>query len=204
MQAGFPSDDAHAGSGTDTHVGARAQRENPPAVPAITTDLQISRRNLPHWQVGGSTYFITWRTLNDRVLHPDERDIFLATIKHFNCIQYDLFIAVVMPDHIHTLIQPLERKHGEWFSLASIIKSMKGVSARKINQLNDQLGSLWQDVRYDRIVRNQLEFEEKFNYIRDNPAADGLCSSPKEYPWLEVWSSPQGWLPKKRPPPESD
>jgi hypothetical protein len=45
-------------------------------------------------------------------------------------------------------------------------------------------GSLWQDERFDRIVRDEAEFLEKWQYIRNNPLKNGLAASPEEYTWL--------------------
>jgi hypothetical protein len=36
--------------------------ESQPSRSRITPDLLIRRRQLPHWQVGGSLYFITFRS----------------------------------------------------------------------------------------------------------------------------------------------
>jgi hypothetical protein len=53
--------------------------------------------------------------------------------------------AVIMPNHVHLLFTALEGDAGEPFSLAEIMKGIKGASARRINQLLGRKGSLWQD-----------------------------------------------------------
>ncbi|MGA8572870.1 MAG: hypothetical protein ACLP7A_02830 [Desulfobaccales bacterium] len=45
-------------------------------------------------------------------------------------------------------------------------------------------GALWQDERFDRIVRDEGEFLEKWKHIRHNPMKSGLAIIPEEYPWL--------------------
>ena len=147
-------------------------------------DFQITRRNLPHWQEPGRVYFITWRCLTGKALSPDERTITLEAIRHWQGIKWQLSAAVVMPDHVHVLAQPLTRPAGGAFDLAEIIHSIKRFSARKINQGRGVEGSLWQDERYDRIVRDEAEFLEKWQYIRNNPVKADLSSAPEEYPWL--------------------
>ena len=89
-----------------------------------------------------------------------------------------------MPDHVHVLAQPLPRPGGGVFNLAEILHSVKRHSARRINQLRGTQGPLWQDERYDRIIRDEAEFLEKWNYIRNNPVKAELASSPEDYPWL--------------------
>ena len=42
----------------------------------------------------------------------------------------------------------------------------------------------WQDERYDRIQRDGSEFEDTWNYIRENPVTAGLVKRAEEYRWL--------------------
>jgi hypothetical protein len=45
-------------------------------------------------------------------------------------------------------------------------------------------GSLWQDESYDPIVRDEAEFLEKWQYIRNNPLKASLADKPENYTWL--------------------
>jgi REP element-mobilizing transposase RayT len=146
--------------------------------------FQCTKRNLPHWQLPGSVYFITWRCLRGKTLSPEERTVTLSAIRHWHLIKWQLYAAVVMPDHVHVLAQPLIRPTGGAFNLAEILHGVKRFSARKINQEREVQGSLWQDECFDRIVRDDAEFLEKWQYIRNNPLKTGLAPSPEEYPWL--------------------
>jgi REP element-mobilizing transposase RayT len=91
---------------------------------------------------------------------------------------------VVLPDHVHALAQPLWRADSGAFDLSEILHGIKRFSARKINQARGTTGSLWQDERFDRIVRDEAEFLEKWQYIRNNPLKAGLALYPEDYPWL--------------------
>ena len=86
-----------------------------------------------------------------------------------------------MPDHVHLLFTPLENNRGEPFSLAEIMKGIKGVSANRINKLMKRKGQLWQDESFDRIMRVG-ECQSKLEYIIANPINAGLASKPGEYP----------------------
>ncbi len=46
---------------------------------------------------------------------------------------------------------------------------------------NNGKGSLWQDERFDRIVRDEAEFIEKWEYIAKNPIKAGLAETVDEY-----------------------
>jgi REP element-mobilizing transposase RayT len=146
-------------------------------------ELSINRRNLPHWQLPGSTYFITFR-LKSGIISDDERKIVLDTIKHFHKIRYWVTATVVMPDHIHLILKPVVSESNAEFSLSKVLQGIKGFSAREINKTRGTKGALWQDESFDRIIRDNDEYLEKWNYIRGNPVKDGLCSSPEDYEFL--------------------
>src|SRR5262245_41203049 len=97
-------------------------------------ELRKRRRNLPHWQLGGSVYFITFRSARGE-LPPVAMQQVVANALHDHCQRYDLEFGVVMPDHTHLLLQPLKVSDSVWHELPDIMKSLKGVSARRINQL---------------------------------------------------------------------
>jgi putative transposase len=132
----------------------------------------------------GRVYFITWRCKDGGFLSPEERQITIEALRHWESKKWTLYAAVVLPDHVHVLAQPLLRDAGGAFDLGEILHSIKRFSARKINQARGNKGSLWQDERYDRIVRDDAEFLEKWQYIRNNPGKQGLSPMPEDYPWL--------------------
>jgi putative transposase len=146
--------------------------------------FQMSRRNLPHWQEPGRVYFITWRCQGGQNLSFPERTITLEAIRYWDNSKWTVYAAVVLPDHVHLIAQPLNKTEGGCFDLAEILHGIKRFSARTINQARGEQGSLWQDERYDRIVRDDAEFLEKWQYIRNNPVKEGLAAAPEAYPWL--------------------
>ena len=58
-----------------------------------------------------------------------------------------------------------------------------GVSARRINQSLGTAGKVWQEESFDRIVRDQREYDEKLDYMWNNPIRKGLVSPGEEYPY---------------------
>ncbi|MFI5397926.1 MAG: REP-associated tyrosine transposase [Candidatus Binatia bacterium] len=146
----------------------------------VREDLLITRRNLPHWQIGGSTYFITFRT-KDLRLPSEARCMVIDACRHFDAKRYTLWAAVAMPDHVHLLLQPKEIEPGHWWLLATILNSIKGFTARQINDLLGRQQPVWLDERFDRIVRDEAELIEKWKYIRMNPVKQGLCERPEDW-----------------------
>jgi REP element-mobilizing transposase RayT len=152
-------------------------------VPPVTS-FQTTRRNLPHFQDPGSVYFLTWRVREGQTLAPAERTLVMQALRHWNGSKWALMAAVVMPDHVHALVRPLASPAGGVFALAEIVHSVKSFSAHQIRRRRGNRGPLWQDERYDRMVRDEAEFLEKWNYIRNNAGKAGLAPQPEDYPWL--------------------
>jgi len=146
--------------------------------------FKVTRRNLPHWQEPGRVYFITWRCKDGVVLNEKERTTTLEAVRFWDASKWIIYAAVILPDHVHLLSQPVSRGEEGVFDLAEIIHSVKSFSAQKISQHRGVQGTIWQDERYDRIVRDEAEFLEKWQYIRNNPLKTGLALYPEDYPWL--------------------
>ena len=91
-----------------------------------------------------------------------------------------------MPDHVHLLLRPREVESGLWTDLGKIMKIVKGAGARRINLALGTSGSVWQDESYDRIIRDEQEFEGKWTYMRENPVRAGLVDVPEDYPYFVV------------------
>ncbi len=148
--------------------------------PEIEPTLHKSRRCLPHWELSGSTYFVTFRLACNTLL-PEERGLVLDHVRSGAGSYYRLAAVVVMPDHVHLVLRP---EHG--FTLSRVLKGIKGVSARLLNQRRGLRGAVWQDESWDRIIRDEKEFVSVLQYLEENPVRTGLCQSPEEYSWLFI------------------
>lgn len=71
---------------------------------------------------------------------------------------------VIMPDHLHWLLQ-LEHET----NLSAVMRTMKTVSGRKINQRFNRAGRLWQPGFHDHALRKEEELKETARYIIANP-----------------------------------
>ena len=152
-------------------------------VPPVQS-FQVIRRNLPHMQEPGQVYFITWRCREGETLLPEERGLVLDSLKYWEGHKWKVLAAVIMSDHVHVLVRCLPHPAGGMYDLAEIMHSVKSFSAHQIMKKRGKTGKLWQDERYDRMVRDEAEFLEKWTYIRNNPVKEGLAVIPEDYPWL--------------------
>jgi REP element-mobilizing transposase RayT len=81
-----------------------------------------------------------------------------------------------MPDHVHLLIKPRPP-----YDLSRVMKGIKGVTARKINVQRQSTGTIWQVESWDRIMRDVNEFNEKLQYMADNPVKAALVREIEDY-----------------------
>ena len=143
-----------------------------------TPELMIYRRKLPHWRMEGSVYFVTWRlALGQPVLTPSERSMVVHAIRHFENQRYHLPAYVIMDDHVHVLIFPLNENR-----LHKIVHSWKSFTAARLTKDFSRKAPIWQREYFDRIVRDDDELMEKARYILNNPFA--RWSELDEYEWL--------------------
>jgi REP element-mobilizing transposase RayT len=162
--------------------------------------LKITTRKLPHWELNGSIYHITFVTWERLELKESAREIVLNSCLFFHLQRYEIFAMVIMPDHVHLLIQPwvksdhdgreVNRRDAcstEYWSLSSIMHSIKSYTARQIPKVMKHIGTVWEDESHDHIIRNYQEFQDTWQYIRQNPVQAGLSANPETYPFL--WES---------------
>lgn len=84
---------------------------------------------------------------------------------------YHLDGWVIMPNHIHALVEPIGDAQ-----LGDILQKWKGGSARTINQRLQRTGALWQREFFDHIVRSEAQRDHFRRYIGTNPEKAGLSN----------------------------
>jgi REP element-mobilizing transposase RayT len=139
---------------------------------------------MPHYQKPGRPIFVTFCKIIRDPFPDAARDRILAHCLHDHGKRIDLQAAVVMPDHVHLLLTPLTDDQGWPHPLPSILKLIKGVSARSVNKLMGTQGPVWQEESFEHTVRNHESFKDKLEYIRQNPVRRGLGAKPEDYRWL--------------------
>jgi len=123
------------------------------------SDFRAYRRRLPHWRLGGATYFVTWRLQPGlSPLGPAERDVVAAALQHFQDERYRLLA------YVHVLVHPFP-----YIPLQEIVHSWKSYTANRLQRLYARVGAIWQDEHSDRVVRDEDELLEKAEYMLGNP-----------------------------------
>ena len=92
----------------------------------------------------------------------------------------------LMPDHLHWLFRLGKRR-----TLPAVVQSVKGYSARQINQMRGTPGKrVWQEGYYESTVRANTDLRELARYIVANPLRDGIVEDLRDYPhWDAIWLS---------------
>lgn len=81
----------------------------------------------------------------------------------FNDKRYHLKAFVVMPNHVHILMQLFNNFH-----IDSILKSIKSYTAKKINHVMNRNGRIWQAESFDRLIKNEDHYKSVLKYIIAN------------------------------------
>ena len=98
---------------------------------------------------------------------------------HFDRVHYRLLAWVVMPNHVHVLIEPSAD-----IELSDIVHSWKSYTATQINRLllpAQPSGQLWQREYWDRFIRDEAHLRATIDYIHDNPVKAGLVSQADDW-----------------------
>lgn len=94
---------------------------------------------------------------------PQNRKITEDALLYFDGERYYLKAFVVMPNHVHLLMQ---MKEG--FNLEKVMYSLKSFTAKQINKVMHRTGRLWQSEYFDRIIRSEEHYKHVLKYIVSN------------------------------------
>jgi putative transposase len=190
---------------------AQTRGENLQAKRPLFTDDRFPARRLPHYHALDRPIFLTWRLHGslpanrgfpsastsgrafltmDRILdhactgplylrQPEVATMVVEAIRYRQqCLgHYVIHAYVVMANHVHLLITPC-------VDVPRLMQSLKRFTAREANRMLGHTGQpFWQDESYDRIVRDETEFQRIVRYIEMNPVKARSVANPEEFPW---------------------
>ncbi|MBI2430356.1 MAG: transposase [Ignavibacteriales bacterium] len=133
-----------------------------------------------HFSIENGIFFLTVRCAHG--MKPFLIDIACETylivlqekLRDFNST---LFAYVLMPDHMHLLLQLPEK-----VSLNKLMNHINGTSARKVNNVLGSTGvKFWQGGFHDVYVRRPKDFAIKVNYIHNNPVKAEIVQRPEDH-----------------------
>ena len=95
---------------------------------------------------------------------PNIREIVCNALEFFDGKRYLLHSYVVMPNHVHVLVEMLGEN-----KTSDVLHSWKRHTANQINKLIGESGSFWQHESYDRMIRDENHYNNVLRYIANNP-----------------------------------
>lgn len=119
---------------------------------------------------------------------------------YHNGQRYDLIAFVVMPNHVHAVLRPMEieqTQDGEpqFAPIGKITQGLKGYVAREANRLLNRTGqTFWQDESYDHWARDEAELARIITYVESDPVRCRLVERPEDWRWSSAWEREYGRL----------
>lgn len=107
---------------------------------------------------------------------PKNAEIVRGALEHFDGERYRLLAWVVMPNHVHAMIEQMEGH-----SLSGILHSWKSYSAHAINKERDSSRRVWSPDYFDRYVRGEDHYTHAKYYIEYNPVKARLVGRPEDW-----------------------
>jgi REP element-mobilizing transposase RayT len=99
---------------------------------------------LPHLELAGATYFVTFRCHPKFQLPLQAHDLVMTVIREQDRKTIDLDATVVLPDHVHAIFRVIEP-----YTLSQVLQHIKGRSSRQINQILGRQGRVWLAESFD-------------------------------------------------------
>jgi carbamoyl-phosphate synthase large subunit len=96
----------------------------------------------------------------------------VENLNHFDRDRYVLDALVVMPNHLHVIVKPLNGN-----SLNDILHSWKSFTGNRINDLMDRTGPVWMAESFDTIIRDWEHLVACREYLALNPQRANLDSN---------------------------
>ena len=121
----------------------------------------------------------------------DIAQLIVENIFHHAEERFRLWAFVVMPNHVHLLLEPLtisknsgtELNDDDFVALPRITHALKSYTSKRTNSVLNRHGAFWQEESYDHWVRDEKEFSRVVVYIENNPVKAGLVDLPEKWQW---------------------
>ena len=108
---------------------------------------------------------------------PRIADLMQENLWHHDGVKYRLLAWVLMPNHIHALVEIWN------VPLGKVLKSWKSYTSKAANKVLGRTGAFWEDDYFDRYLRDDEHYRRVVRYIENNPSKAGLVKAPEEWAW---------------------
>jgi len=163
---------------------------------------QVRRYNIP-----GDVHFLTFSCVHRQPFLKNERFcnwLIISIINACKYLNYELWAYVIMPEHVHLVVNPKNDK----YDIAKFLQAVKQPVSRKVKMWLRQNNPLWMDKLsidrgcgkfefrfwqagggYDLNINTEDYAIKTIEYIHNNPVRRGLVDDPL----IWKWSSATWW-----------
>lgn len=134
-----------------------------------------------HFQEG-SIFFLTHVTADRRPLLVANYDLWESALRRTHTGRdFNLLAWVVLPDHVHMVIEP------GGHDLSELMRKLKlSFSGQYRHRFGVTSGRVWQNRFWDHIIRDQNDLNRHIDYIHYNPVKHGQFASPFDWPFSSI------------------
>ncbi len=174
------------------------------------------------YHIPGHLYFVTTTVVGKKKIlsNPEITGIVLKSLNFLRKeARMKLFSYVIMPDHLHLIVLPLEYQ-GKNQTISDLMRDFKKFTSKRITEklkrLNyenllaffsrsaesykRQIYKVWDEGFFDENIFTQEFLNQKIQYIHYNPVRKGLAKDPEDY----YFSSARNFVCQKESPLEVD
>jgi putative DNA methylase len=108
---------------------------------------------------------------------PRIADLVQENLWYHDGAKYRLLAWVIMPNHVHALVEIWN------VSLGEVLKSWKSYTSKAANNILRRTGTFWEEDYFDRYLRDEEHYRRVVRYIESNPARAGLAKAPEQWDW---------------------
>jgi putative DNA methylase len=120
---------------------------------------------------------------------PEIAALVEENLLRFDGERYRLLTWVVMPNHVHTLVETANTP------LADILHGWKSYTGKAANRRLGRSGDFWQAEYFDRFIRDEEHFHKALRYIENNPVKAGLVKMYETWRYGSAFHRSAGGLP---------
>jgi len=108
---------------------------------------------------------------------PEIATLAESALRHFDGERYGLGAWVVMPNHLHLLVDVWD------LPLSKLIGGWKSFIAHEANRALHRTGDFWEREYLDTVIRDETHRRTAVKYIESNPLKAGFVREAKQWNW---------------------
>lgn len=151
-------------------------------------NFSIWRGRLPHWRADDVRYYVTFR--HRRELTDPEMHLLYARLMRAQRRRLDFLILSVRPTASEMVFLVQKDPEGEPYELSDVVEKAKRQAGAAIIKRSGERFPPFYLESYDRILRDDDEFEATFLRILQAPADEGWIEEEADWVWQFVPEAP--------------